>query len=1002
MTNVPINFQTNADIVGRKISTMEKALEEVSKEFRNAQIGSEDFFESARAVDELTRNISQAKSAVKAFGEEYTRTAQIAASNTRGSWAKAFRQMEEISSDLLIKSKADALNLRTSWGKALAEMQEISQKMREGTGGAPTIAASTALFPPGSLIQLERRLAGIRDQARKIAPDTSKWHELNNEARRLERRIDRINKKGAAGPSLKSRAGAAGGAFLYGGGIGGAGSALGGVVGGLAGGPAGAFAGAAVGQIADSLGQGMARLADQAAGLQRLRRGLAMASIDAQDFAEAEEQVRKSSEKLLLPLDQTYKYFSQLRVNTKQYNLSIAETGRIMEGVALAVSSTGGSMEDIDGAMRAVVQIFSKGSVQAEELRGQLGERFPGAVVKFAKANNMSFAQLQDALKKGEIGIKEFVKFAEENYEDYAEFSEQLATAPEYAGRRLGLAFQDMQRSIGEALGPAGAIIQDFLTDSIKGINDFLEENKDFLTEYVTIWAQAFARVGRVLGDFLKVLFKVGVEIAKFFKNLTFGIRNMFSLVGVAELKGQIEKLDAQILATSDRRSKRALARQRASLQAQFEAKGGEAALAKAETNFVFGGAGAGMDLETAAGGEGGGKRQTAKDALAAAKREMNAAFRDLESGFATEAQRRLVMELEEIQLQIVAAQRAGNEEEVFKLKQYAKLMPLLLKEGALLEQIKKRQELINAQTLDEQYLQQHRLRQEEDKRRLFEVQSKIRIEGARQALAVEQRLFGLTKEKYAEMGLNLERIIKQSKEIFGGPTVAGGVGFVEGAGIGAQAAALAAAEERTTRLKEGVQGLSESINQSLGNALVDVALKFEDLNGTAADLVSSLAGYFRQLSSTIIQEMTRAFVNKAVFGLLGGISGGASSNTALGSMGPGNFNLNGFGDLSPLPLTGFANGGIVKGPTMGLVGEGRFNEAVVPLPNGKSIPVDLGGGTGGDIATSIVVNVNNGQASSSMKGNQGNQLAKNIEGAVKEVIMRETRPGGIIYSSRQ
>jgi hypothetical protein len=44
-----------------------------------------------------------------------------------------------------------------------------------------------------------------------------------------------------------------------------------------------------------------------------------------------------------------------------------------------------------------------------------------------------------------------------------------------------------------------------------------------------------------------------------------------------------------------------------------------------------------------------------------------------------------------------------------------------------------------------------------------------------------------------------------------------------------------------------------------------------------------------------------------------------------------------------PFPVSAFANGGMVNGPTLGLVGEGKYNEAIVPLPNGRSIPVDLG-----------------------------------------------------------
>jgi len=102
-----------------------------------------------------------------------------------------------------------------------------------------------------------------------------------------------------------------------------------------------------------------------------------------------------------------------------------------------------------------------------------------------------------------------------------------------------------------------------------------------------------------------------------------------------------------------------------------------------------------------------------------------------------------------------------------------------------------------------------------------------------------------------------------------------------------------------------------------------------------------------------------------------------------------------------PSYVPGFATGGIVKGPTMAMVGEGRFNEAIVPLPNGKSIPVEMGGGAGSNISTNITVNVNNGQASSKTSGSQGNDLARNLEGAVKQVIMREMQPGGMISSGR-
>jgi hypothetical protein len=74
--------------------------------------------------------------------------------------------------------------------------------------------------------------------------------------------------------------------------------------------------------------------------------------------------------------------------------------------------------------------------------------------------------------------------------------------------------------------------------------------------------------------------------------------------------------------------------------------------------------------------------------------------------------------------------------------------------------------------------------------------------------------------------------------------------------------------------------------------------------------------------------------------GLFGGGGGGGvgSFSGAFGSSGP-SFNPGVFS----MPKL-FANGGIVNGPTLGLVGEGKYNEAIVPLPNGKSIPVQMQG----------------------------------------------------------
>jgi phage-related minor tail protein len=147
---------------------------------------------------------------------------------------------------------------------------------------------------------------------------------------------------------------------------------------------------------------------------------------------------------------------------------------------------------------------------------------------------------------------------------------------------------------------------------------------------------------------------------------------------------------------------------------------------------------------------------------------------------------------------------------------------------------------------------------------------------------------------------------------------------------------------------------------------------------------------------------------------LIGSIFGGGGGGDPLGNAQATSWNFNpgamtggtlwtfANGGIAPGGFTAFANGGMVTGPTMGLVGEGRYNEAIVPLPDGKSIPVQLAGGDGGNqIISNITVNVNNGQAQSNATGSNSSEMGRKIEGAVKQVIVGELRPGGLLASKK-
>jgi lambda family phage tail tape measure protein len=75
----------------------------------------------------------------------------------------------------------------------------------------------------------------------------------------------------------------------------------------------------------------------------------------------------------------------------------------IFEAVSQAGAALSLSQDDMRGIMIAISQMMSKGKVQAEELRGQLGERLPGAFQLAARAMGVTTAELDKMLEQGQV-----------------------------------------------------------------------------------------------------------------------------------------------------------------------------------------------------------------------------------------------------------------------------------------------------------------------------------------------------------------------------------------------------------------------------------------------------------------------------------------------------------------------------------------------------------------------------------------------------------------------
>ena len=92
-----------------------------------------------------------------------------------------------------------------------------------------------------------------------------------------------------------------------------------------------------------------------------------------------------------------------------------------------------------------------------------------------------------------------------------------------------------------------------------------------------------------------------------------------------------------------------------------------------------------------------------------------------------------------------------------------------------------------------------------------------------------------------------------------------------------------------------------------------------------------------------------------------------------------------------------FSSGGIAQGPQAGYGAVLHGTEAVVPLGNDRSIPVEMKGSGGNINNTSVTVNMETGSVDTKSDAEQGKQLGQLIQATVTQTISNEQRSGGLL-----
>lgn len=128
---------------------------------------------------------------------------------------------------------------------------------------------------------------------------------------------------------------------------------------------------------------------------------------DSNSYAKALKYVNDTSKRYNQELISLTSNYAKFYAAAKGSNMNLKDTESLFDALTQSSTYFNLTADETSGVMLAVTQMMSKGKITAEELRGQLGERLPGAIGIMARALNVSTAQLDELMKKGKLAAAE-------------------------------------------------------------------------------------------------------------------------------------------------------------------------------------------------------------------------------------------------------------------------------------------------------------------------------------------------------------------------------------------------------------------------------------------------------------------------------------------------------------------------------------------------------------------------------------------------------------------
>ncbi|EPN8982190.1 tape measure protein, partial [Escherichia coli] len=218
--------------------------------------------------------------------------------------------------------------------------------------------------------------------------------------------------------------------------------------------------------------------------------------------SEAETFIRGLADKTGLNISEGLSSYAKFAAGA-QGSMSQEQTQELF-GNATAMSRLMGlSNDELNGILKAFEQMASKGKIQAEELRGQLGDRMAGAFKLFAEALGMTTDQLDKAMKDGKVLSADTLP----------KVAKQMGLMIDKAG-----GWAEVAKSTQTALGKLANNWDDTMVKIFSGSQDELNGFLSSLSSLLSEMGMSSSIAGDAIGGLIDML-KAGVDDIRIFNN---------------------------------------------------------------------------------------------------------------------------------------------------------------------------------------------------------------------------------------------------------------------------------------------------------------------------------------------------------------------------------------------------------------------------------------------------------------------------------------------------